>query len=81
MSVEKSVCSCGWRGKSADALTAPNPFDQEDIITGCPKCKEIGSLAIACDEPDCWATATCGWPSDSGYRTTCGKHWIKKEEP
>ncbi len=27
-----------------------------------------------CDEPGCEQEATCGWPSDSGYRRTCGKH-------
>lgn len=29
---------------------------------------------IACDESGCMDEATCGWPSEKGYRRTCGKH-------
>ena len=28
-----------------------------------------------CDEPGCEQEATCGWPSDAGYRRTCGGHY------
>lgn len=28
-----------------------------------------------CDEPGCGRVATCGWPSDGGYRRTCGIHY------
>ena len=27
-----------------------------------------------CDEPGCYAPATCGWPSEPEYRTTCYRH-------
>ena len=67
---------CGWRG--TEALTAPNPFDAEDTIAGCPKCKEINSLLVACDEPGCWNEASCGTPVANGYRHTCGKHAPEK---
>ena len=28
-----------------------------------------------CDEPGCGLVAICGWPSDGGYRRTCGIHY------
>jgi hypothetical protein len=31
-----------------------------------------------CDEPGCPGVATCGWPSDTAYRRTCGAHWRKQ---
>lgn len=27
-----------------------------------------------CDEPDCFAPATCGWSSEPHYRMTCHQH-------
>jgi hypothetical protein len=27
-----------------------------------------------CDEPDCYNEITCGTPTETGYRNTCGKH-------
>lgn len=31
-----------------------------------------------CDELGCSAIASCGWPSDTGYRRTCGHHMPKE---
>jgi hypothetical protein len=28
-----------------------------------------------CDEPNCVRSITCGWPSETGYRSTCGDHF------
>jgi len=66
---------CHWKGAATDALIAPNPFDAECALIGCPKCKEACCLEFACDDPDCWELASCGWPSPTGYRSTCGKHY------
>ena len=30
---------------------------------------------MGCDEPGCGKRSTCGWPSGTGYRRTCGDHW------
>lgn len=65
---------CNWRGTDAEVLHAPNPFDPEDEISGCPKCKEINSIYRACDEPGCWDRVSCGTTTPNGYRQTCGKH-------
>jgi hypothetical protein len=32
-----------------------------------------------CDEPGCTEDGTCGWPTESGYRRTCYRHWIKEQ--
>lgn len=56
-----------------DMLHAPNPFDPEDILSGCPGCKTVDSWIELCDE--CDEQATCGTPtSDGGYRRTCYDH-------
>jgi len=30
--------------------------------------------AMLCEEPGCHERATCGTPTEKGYRTTCSKH-------
>jgi len=76
---DKVLCKeCDWHGLETEMLRAPNPFDAEEILTGCPKCKSVGSLVLACDEPECWQESSCGTPTPSGYRRTCGKHIPEK---
>lgn len=75
-----------WRCKSCDAmlaqselLQAPSPFDQQETLVACPKCRQCsdGFMNI-CDEPGCNREANCGWPTkDGGYRRTCYKHMEK----
>lgn len=73
----KQVCSdhrCGWHGTSDEVLQAPNPFDPKDELWGCPKCKQVNLLYLACDEPECWEMVQCGTPTPTGYRQTCWRH-------
>jgi len=65
---------CGWRGTQDQMLTAPNPFDPGDSIVGCPGCKSVDTLVEVCDEPGCAEFSSCGTPTPTGYRRTCGKH-------
>lgn len=74
MKVLCSVRRCNWHGDLDEILLAQNPFEPEESLQGCPKCSEVNTIRVACDEPDCWQEATCGWPSPSGYRRTCGEH-------
>jgi hypothetical protein len=68
-----------------DGLTISNEFDlnmkdqvQEVAKTeGYDKIKPIIGL---CDEPGCYDYISCGWPSDDGSRSTCGKHMKKLEK-
>jgi hypothetical protein len=76
----KLICEeCGWLGQDSEMLKAPSPFDPEHTIVGCPRCREVETLVVACDEPGCSAKVTCGTPTPDGYRNTCGKHapWRK----
>lgn len=70
----KLVCDCGWSGESSDLLSAPDPFEVGGTITACPNCKDICSLVVACDEPGCYQHASCGTPTENGYRNTCHDH-------
>jgi hypothetical protein len=65
---------CEWRGDESAVLKAPNPFLPEEEIWGCPECKAVNTIVAVCDEPGCWAETSCGTPTPSGYRRTCGKH-------
>lgn len=57
-------------------LSAPNPFDADDIIAGCPHCKSVSSLLQACHHPGCNQIASGGYPNALGYRYAwlCYKH-------
>ena len=71
-----------WQCKNCDKiilesnlLHTPNPFNEIDIIIGCPHCKNVNEFDEICDEPKCDKHATCGFPIKKGYRRTCGEHY------
>ena len=77
----KVVCDerrCGWRGETHEVLQATSPFDERDILDGCPQCKAVNTIYVACDEEGCWDTVSCGTPTPDGYRSTCSKHAPKR---
>jgi hypothetical protein len=66
---------CGDICRWDEMLTAPNPFDADaGPIYGCRRCKCIDSFVGVCDEAGCSREASCGAPSDDGYRRTCWEH-------
>lgn len=77
----KWLCSeCSEVGTDESVLKAPNPFDPDDEICGCPSCKAVNSLTRACDEPGCAREGTCGGPTPDGYKWHCYEHsWLAKE--
>lgn len=82
--MSKVVCEdwrCGWHGQLDEILRAKHPFDADDEILGCPSCKDVNCILNACDEDGCWERVTCGTPTKTGYRNTCGKHKPPPEEP
>jgi hypothetical protein len=82
MEHNKWVCSewrCAWVGTTDQILTAPDPFNEGDTISACPKCREIGVLVAACDVDGCSKQAGCGTPTKAGYRWTCGAHMPKDD--
>jgi len=68
---------CGWVCETKELLTAPNPFDDNMTISGCPGCKEIGRFENMCNVPGCDKPATCGTPTKDGYKRLCGNHYSK----
>ena len=70
--------SCGVISLESEFLSAPNPFNEEDTLIGCPNCFAINDVVEICDEPGCEIEASCGFPVDDpafgGYRRTCYKH-------
>jgi hypothetical protein len=77
-----------WRCQECKAITlepallsAPNPFDPDDTIVGCPNCKSVAEFDELCDEPGCERPASCGFPTAAGgYRRTCYDHSDFKKE-
>ena len=69
----------------ADGLTISNEFDLE-LKPNIIKCLEANDIEGAkrivgcCDEPGCFKTAGCGWPTDNKYRWTCGQHYVKEKK-
>jgi hypothetical protein len=67
----------------ADGLTISNEFDL-NLKNSVVKAFKSGdekrmkeSLGL-CDEPGCFNYISCGWPTDEGYRSTCGDHYEGK---
>ena len=65
-----------------DGLTISNEFDISNMDAIKEKVREeriesLKPLLHLCDEPGCFKNAGCGWPSENGYRWTCGEHYIE----
>lgn len=63
----------------ADGLTISNEFDISNMndIKRVVREQEYDALKPyvgMCDEPNCYKDASCGWPTDDGYRRTCHAH-------
>jgi rubredoxin len=67
--------NCRWHGEEKKLLHADSPFNPQDELVACPQCKSVYDLVNMCDEPNCTDEATCGFPTPTGYRRTCGKHY------
>lgn len=69
----KYTCSCGWWG--FDVLRAASPFDADDVLVGCPSCRQIDTINRACDVDGCPCVVVAGIPMPNGdYRTVCSTH-------
>ena len=75
MSTMRWLCkTCGVISTVEGMLSAPNPFIEDDMIYGCPKCRAIESFVGACDVQECPRKGTIGTPTPSGYMRTCAEH-------
>lgn len=69
---------CMWHGELSEALSAPNPFEPEENLYACPKCKQM-DLHEACEHEGCWKETTNGGPGPDGkYRRACSQHGFFK---
>ncbi len=71
-----------WRCKDCDSITptgeidiVPDPKPGSDMVWKiCPECRAAEQLEPLCDEPGCDKVASCGMPTENGYRRTCWTH-------
>ena len=64
----------------SDGMTISNEFDlnlKDNVIEAYKSGdeKKMKEALHLCDEPGCFGYISCGWPSDEGYRSTCGEHY------
>lgn len=72
----KWLCTeCAWICAD-DFLKAKNPFDAEDVIVGCPNCRNINTFVQACQAEGCSERAGSGTPGGNGFRYfwSCHRH-------
>jgi hypothetical protein len=65
--------------QEAGALEISNQFDIQKMVdiehhVRAHKIESMKRLVGICDEPECYADAGCGFPTDDGYRWTCYEH-------
>jgi hypothetical protein len=68
---------CSECGKvSEHYLTGLHPFLEGQDISGCPNCRNVETLVVACYHPGCPNKATGGYPRGHGFRYvwTCFEH-------
>ena len=66
--------SCDAIVANADLLHAANPFDREQEVLGCPKCKAVDDFRRVCGFDGCENAATGGTPYRGQYVQRCWKH-------
>lgn len=65
----------------AELLSAPSPFDPEDVLIGCPACRGVHGealLMLLCQVEGCGRRATSGAPTHVGYRRLCYDHFTER---
>ena len=63
-----------------EILEAPNPFDDHDILHGCPECRSVDSFQLVCETDGCKQIAECGVNTQDGYKCLCAQHYRKEAD-
>lgn len=75
---------CLWVGMWRDILRAPHPWDEDDILVGCPDCKAVNTVYEACGVDSCYdpfyVTHYPGGPGPKSGITLCERHQAEYEE-
>jgi len=68
--------NCDWLGLDKDLLVAANPFNSEDLISGCPGCKQVApGFERLCCVQGCKKLICNGFVTKAhGYLFTCHEH-------
>jgi hypothetical protein len=75
------ICTeCRFIGPFNSFDTINDPKVAGNTWTICPRCRAAERVTDVCDTPGCDNEASCGWPSDEGYRRTCWEHSVFKRE-
>jgi len=69
----------------SDGMTISNEFDLNTVpdaraALAAKDYEELKKVLSCCDEPGCYKQISCGWPSENGYRSTCGDHYPNHQE-
>lgn len=64
----RSICT------KEELLSAPNPFEENEIIHACPKCKAVEAYFLLCEVEGCPNSASSGYPVEGGYLQVCYDH-------
>ena len=76
----KHVCEkCGWHGVFKNLLTAPDPFNEGELLWACPSCKNM-TVVWACDTPYCFRPVSSGTPTSKGYKNFCSDCYFEYEK-
>lgn len=64
----------------SDGLTISNDFDLNTVpdaraALAAGDHDELKKVLSCCDEPGCYNEISAGFPTDNGYRSTCGDHY------
>lgn len=73
----KAMCrDCSWKGMWLDILRAAHPWDEDDILVGCPECKGVNTVYEACGVDSCYEPFyVTHFPRGPGSGITfCKKH-------
>jgi hypothetical protein len=66
---------CKWIGVDDQLLVAPNPFNPDDRLVGCPNCFEVGQWKGLCEWDGCEIQSSSGTPmADGRYVWRCHNH-------
>jgi len=73
--MQKWICKiCGAVVKESAVLTAHNPFMPHAKISGCPGCKNVGTLEAKCEIKNCTEPSTHLKQTLKNQKWVCKKH-------
>jgi hypothetical protein len=68
---------CRWRGAWSDVLMALSPFRKDNLVCGCPRCRQL-TVVKCCqaEDPPCWEAAQYSQLIPNDVRWVCWGHMV-----